>query len=103
MSPVSTVATGPATFGDICRHVANVANTRRGGGMTAHPLARWSTSAAHAPMPNTALAHAFLRDAILVWARRQSGGERLALPSGRVDGDELRRVITALVCARGAP
>jgi hypothetical protein len=51
-------------------------------------------------MPQTALAHAFLQ-ALLNWARRQNHGAALiALPSGKVDGDDLMVVITALVCAR---
>ena len=52
-------------------------------------------------MPQTALAHAFLR-ALLSWARRQNrGAELIALPAGRVDADDLTVVIAALICASG--
>ena len=51
-------------------------------------------------MPRTAFADAFLR-ALLIWAARQTRGGPIALPTGRVDGDELRRVVIALVCSRG--
>jgi hypothetical protein len=50
------------------------------------------------PMPCTAMAAAFLR-ALMAWAARQHGG-RVTLPSGAVDGDELARVILALLRAR---
>ena len=58
-----------------------------------------STSARPA-MPDTIMGHAFLR-ALLVWLERQAGSrDRVTLPTGRVDGDELRQVLTALICAR---
>jgi hypothetical protein len=44
-------------------------------------------------MPNTV--------ACLAWAARQSGAKTVALPTGRVDADELRQVIVALTRARG--
>jgi hypothetical protein len=50
-------------------------------------------------MPDTALAHAFIR-AVMAWARRHVGAERVALPSGVVDAVELRQVVVALVCAQ---
>lgn len=46
-------------------------------------------------MPDTALAHAFLR-ALVAWAQRQSGAGRVALPAGAVDADELARVMALL-------
>ena len=69
--------------------------------MTSHPLARWTGSSAAAPMPHTAMASAFLT-AVLQWAVRQAHVKQVALPSGQVDADELRKVIVALACARGA-
>jgi len=51
--------------------------------------------------PDTQMAHAFLR-ALLVWAaRRCHGAGLIALPSGRVDADELKQCVVALCCARG--
>jgi len=51
-------------------------------------------------IPETAIAHAFLK-ALIEWAQRADRSERrIALPSGAVDGDELRQVVVALVCAR---
>ena len=49
-------------------------------------------------MLQTALAATFLR-ALLRWAQRHSRGGPIALPSGRVEGDELHRVVVAVVCA----
>ena len=49
-------------------------------------------------MPQTALAATFLR-ALLRWAQRHSRGGPIALASGRVDGDELHRVVVTVVCA----
>ncbi len=51
------------------------------------------------PMPDTVMAAAFVR-ALVAWARRHAGAERVALPSGRVDAVELRQVVIALVCAQ---
>ena len=50
------------------------------------------------PMPETALAAAFLT-ALVNWARREAHGS-VALPNGRVDREELARVIVALLRAR---
>jgi hypothetical protein len=50
------------------------------------------------PMPDTVMAHAFLR-ALIRLARRHAA-ERVTLPSGRVDAVELRQVVIALVCAQ---
>lgn len=51
-------------------------------------------------LPNTIMADAFLR-ALVAWAARQHGARgRVKLPAGRVDGDELARVILALLRAR---
>ena len=36
--------------------------------MTSHPLAKWTSSSAGSPMPETAMASAFLT-AVLQWAR----------------------------------
>lgn len=57
-----------------------------------------SATALRPPMPDTALAHAFLA-ALLRWAQRQAGAKRVMLPAGAVDADELRKVVVALVCA----
>jgi hypothetical protein len=58
--------------------------------------------AAAAPMPDTIMASAFLI-AVLQWAQRQRrGSKRMTIPSGVVDADELRQVVVALTCARGA-
>lgn len=68
--------------------------------MTSHPLANWTSStSAGSPMPDTVMAHAFVR-AIFQWAERQNPGRRVTLPSGSVDGDELRQVVCALACSR---
>lgn len=66
------------------------------------PLARWtSSSAAPAAMPDTVMASAFLVG-VMRWAAKQSHTKRLVLPTGAVDADELRKVLVALTCARGA-
>jgi hypothetical protein len=69
--------------------------------MTVQPLAKWTSSSSdREAMPYTVMARAFL-DACLAWAARQSGAKTVALPTGRVDADELRQVIVALTRARG--
>jgi hypothetical protein len=49
--------------------------------------------------PATALADAFLR-ALFAWARRQTRDQRITLPAGAVDPNELRQVLVNLLCAR---
>jgi hypothetical protein len=49
-------------------------------------------------MPPTLLADAFLR-ALIKWAARSEHGGTIVIPSGRVDSQELRRVVKAIVCA----
>jgi hypothetical protein len=49
-------------------------------------------------MPPTLMADQFLR-ALLRWARRQSHGGALSIPTGAVDPGELRQVLCAIVCA----
>ena len=47
-------------------------------------------------LPDTAMAHAFL-DALTRWAARDPNpSTRIAIPTGRVDGDELARLVCAL-------
>lgn len=74
---------------------------RRDRVVTAQPLAKWSSSAPSQAMPSTAMARAFLV-AICEWAARESHTRRVTLPTGNVDADELRKVVVALTCARGA-
>lgn len=50
-------------------------------------------------LPDTALAHAFLR-ALVAWAERRSAEGRVMLPAGAVDADELVHVVVALLHAR---
>jgi len=53
-------------------------------------------------MQTTTMMLAFLR-AIEVWFAKRSRSERVTLPVGTVDAQELRQVIRALVVARGCP
>lgn len=67
------------------------------------PMAQWVADTPnhdHVAMPSTTMAMAFLA-AVIRWADRQAGIGRVAIPTGRVDADELRRVVCALVVARG--
>jgi len=67
------------------------------------PMWRLAGSRAPEPMPDTALAHAFVV-AVYAWAARHSGvGRRMIIPSGVVDGEELKRVILALTSAGRTP
>jgi hypothetical protein len=50
-------------------------------------------------MPDTVMARAFLTG-VMRWAARQSGAREVALPTGRVDANELRRVVGALMRAK---
>ena len=68
--------------------------------VTTAPMWRLASSRAVEPAPNTAFAHAFIV-AVYDWAARHSGiGRRMVVPSGVVDGEELKQVILALACAR---
>jgi hypothetical protein len=60
-------------------------------------------TAASAHRPALAAMQTAFLEALLRWAIREAHGAQLiALPSGRVDGNELRQAIIALVCARDA-
>jgi hypothetical protein len=68
--------------------------------MTAvQPMWKWTNSSAGELVPDTAFAHAFIL-AICEWASRQCGTRRVAIPTGTVDADELRRVVLALMAAK---
>jgi len=60
---------------------------------------KWTSSASHDPVPDTAMACAFLL-AVINWAEPNLT-KRVALPTGAVDANELRQVVMALICARG--
>ncbi len=62
---------------------------------TVAPMWRNVGRASHAPIPETAMAFAFIK------AARESGARReMVIPTGAVDAQELKRVVIALACAR---
>jgi len=65
-----------------------------------NPMWKLAGNASYEPLPNTALCDAFMA-AIMDWYAREAGARRVVLPSGTVDASELRKVVCALVCARG--
>ena len=69
--------------------------------MTAAPsMWKWTSSSAGELVPNTAFAHAFIV-AICEWAARECGASRqVAIPTGAVSANELRRVVLALMAAK---
>ncbi|MGO9419400.1 hypothetical protein [Roseiarcus sp.] len=70
--------------------------------MTA-PMWRLAGSRAPEPVPNTAMSYAFIR-AVCRWASRASGSQqRMTIPSGEVDAEELKRVVLALTNSGWAP
>jgi hypothetical protein len=63
------------------------------------PMWKWAGSFSAEALPETAFVHAFIL-AICAWAARASGARRMAIPTGAVDADELRRVVLALMAAK---
>jgi hypothetical protein len=68
--------------------------------MTTAPMWRLAGGRTPEPIPDTAMCFAFIR-AVYAWAARHSGaGRRMVIPTGEVDGEELKRVVLALTAAR---